>query len=97
MPVRSIWTWVVGVALRADGASLRSKKWKHLASRFLGMMFFLFGCRNCLPCLLTRLDTRRTGTLALRDIAYVDSALFVSGASTLHERPEGQQTASGTT
>jgi uncharacterized membrane protein len=79
MPVRSFWPYFVGCALLAAATSLTLRKFVHLSSTLLGLMFFLFVCMIYLPSLLAHLKNRLAWIFALRDLSFAAGAWALAG------------------
>ncbi len=88
MPAHVFWAYFVGCALFAAAASLTVRKYVHLSSTLLGLMFFLFVCMMHLPYALAHPGNRFGWTYALRDLSFAAGAWALAG---LHSRDSSPQ------
>ncbi len=74
MPVRWFWPYFIGCALLAAATSLTFRKFMHLSSTLLGLMFFLFVCMIYSRGVLRHPDNRMAWIIFLRDLSFCAGA-----------------------
>jgi uncharacterized membrane protein len=88
IPAHLFWAYFVGFALLAAATSLTVRKFVHLSSALLGLMFFLFVCTIHIPNVVANPKDRFAWAVALRDLSFAAGAWALAG---LHSRASSPQ------
>jgi uncharacterized membrane protein len=83
-----LWAYFVGCALLAAASSLTVRKFMHLSSTLLGLMFLLFVCMIYLPSALRHSTNRFTWIYLCRDLSFSTGAWALSGLLSRASSPQ---------